>query len=901
LKWIFCAGEQLPVGLVERWSNFPIEAKLENLYGPTEATVYASYYSCNRHSALKHIPIGKPLGNTRLYVLNEHQELLPPGEVGELVLADASLARGYLNRPGFTAEKFLPDPFFPGDRMYRTGDYAKLLPDGNMVYLGRMDSQVKIKGIRIEPGEIEAVLLKHPHISKAAVIDFDDHQGVKYLAAYIVPQKDLTLKELRAYLKKQVPEFMIPSAFFKVDQMPLTASGKLDRKSLPQCGTPIKADNQYIAPRNDLEHQLANDWAQILKLDKIGIDHNFFEMGGDSLRGNLFLARINNRFNVGTAIKDLFDAPTIREFTKLLSRSKTKRYTAVTPVEKKEYYNATSAQKRLFILNQLNKDDTSYNLSMGLIIEGHLDKNRLEQTLKQLAQRHESLRTGFRMQDGEIVQKIEENPGIEMEFFEGKASDDAYIEKILKGEVQLDKTPQEPTHEYVFINPLEKKEYYELSSAQKRLFFLQRFEQITTSYNMPGINKLEGKLDISAFEKAFQALIRHHDTLRTSLEFIHETPVQRIHQQVNFKLQVLKQENKEIQEVFDAFVQPFDLTQPPLLRVAILQLSSTEHLLFHDIHHIIADGTSIVILIEDVVRLYTGEKPHPLKVQYKDFSRWQNTLYETGKIKKQFDYWLNLFAGEIPTLDLPTDFPRPPSLDFEGDYYTFHLEPADTQQFLTLCEEMRATLYMNLLAVLNVLFFKYTGQEDIIVGSGLMGRPHKPLQKIIGMFVNFLAMRNYPKGNKTYWQFFKEVKEQTLNAFENQDVQFEELVRQLNLERDPARNPLFDVTFVVQNFERPTLRVPELSMTPYEMENKTSKFDLTLFTEERENQLFFIFEYAVRLFEKKTIEKIANHFIEIIKQVNRDKHILLKEISISKDLLDAQVGSIENEEGDFQL
>jgi amino acid adenylation domain-containing protein len=443
LKWIFCAGEQLPVGLVERWSDFPIETKLENLYGPTEATVYASYYSCNRHACVKHVPIGKPLGNTRLYVLNEHQELLPPGEVGELVLAGASLARGYLNRPGLTAEKFIPDPFFTGDKMYRTGDYAKLLPEGNMVYLGRMDSQVKIKGVRIELGEIEAVLLKHPDIRKASVIDFDDHQGVKYLAAYIVIQKDLTVKELRAYLKENVPEFMVPSAFFKVEQMPLTASGKLDRKSLPKCGTPIKAGIQYIAPRNDLEHQLANDWANILKLDKIGIDHNFFEMGGDSLRGNLLLARINNRFNAETAIKDLFDAPTIREFTKILSRSKAKKYTSITPVEKKEYYPATSAQKRLFIIHQLHKDDTSYNFAMGMIIEGSLEKERLKNTLKQLVQRHESLRTRFKMQDGEIVQKIEENPGIEMDFFAGEGWDDAYIEKIIKGDIQLSKVPRE--------------------------------------------------------------------------------------------------------------------------------------------------------------------------------------------------------------------------------------------------------------------------------------------------------------------------------------------------------------------------------------------------------------------------------------------------------------------------
>jgi amino acid adenylation domain-containing protein len=900
LKWIFCAGEQLPLNLVETWGSFGPEARLENLYGPTEATVYASYYSCHPQFCPAPVPIGKPLGNTRLYILDEHRQLMPPGAIGELVLAGASLARGYLNRPELTIEKFLPDPFFPGDKMYCTGDYARLLPDGQVVYLGRMDNQVKIKGIRVELEEIESVLLKHPDIREAAVIDRDDPMG-KYLAAYIVSQGTLSLKELRDYLLRKLPEYMVPAAFSQVQHMPLTTSGKLDRKLLPQLGTPLKTGRQYTAPRNQLERQLTQAWAKILKLDKIGIDDNFFEMGGDSLRGNLLLAQINNQFKTETVIKDLFSAPTIRKFTGILSRSKAKEYNPITPGEKKDYYPTSTAQKRLYIIHQLNKDDTAYNLSTGMIIEGQLDKSRLNHTVKHLVQRHDSLRTRFEIRDGEIIQRIEDHTDFEVEFFAGEGWDEKDLDKIIKGDIQLGKSPTGAVDKYVFIEPLEKKEYYEQSSAQKRLFFLQRFEQITTSYNIPGINRVEGKLDISAFEKAFQDLIRRHNTLRTSLEFIDETPVQRIHQQVNFKLQVLQKENKEIHELFDAFVQPFDLTQPPLLRVALIKLSTTEYLLFHDIHHIISDGTSIGILIEDVVRLYSKEKLQPLKVQYKDFSLWQNSLYETGKIKKQMDYWLKLFSGEIPILDLPTDYPRPPRLAFEGDYFTVYLEPGETEKLLTLCEEMRATLYMNLLAVLNVLLFKYTGLEDIIVGSGLMGRPQEALQKIIGMFVNFLAMRNYPKGNKTYWQFFKEVKEHTLDAFENQDVQFEELVQQLNLERDPSRNPLFDVTFVVQNFERPTLRVPELSMTPYEMENKTSKFDLTLFTEERENRLFFYFEYAAQLFEKKTIEKIANHFIEIIKQVNRDKHIFLKEISISKDLLDAQVGSLENEEGDFQL
>jgi amino acid adenylation domain-containing protein len=447
LKWIFSAGEQLPEVLVEKWHKLAIPAKLENLYGPTEATVYASYYSCVYQPYTGPVPIGKPLGNSRLYILDENEGLIPPETVGELYLAGGGLSRGYLNRPGLTGEKFLPDPFFPGGRMYRTGDYAKLLPEGQAVYLGRMDNQVKIKGIRIELDEIEAALLKHPGISEAAVIVQDDPMG-STLVAYIVPREDLTLKELRVFLLEKLPDYMVPSGFFKLDKMPVSSSGKLARKLLPELGTGIEADICYAAPRTEVEHQLVQLWAETLRLDKIGIDHNFFEMGGDSLKGNLFLAKISGPPGTSLMIKDLFEAPTIRKFAELLSRSKITGHKLIAAVEKKDYYPASSAQKRLFVIQRLDHEDISYNLSMGMIIKGRLDKERLHNTIKKLVQRHESLRTRFEIKEGEIVQVIEDNPVFEVEFFEtggqppvavqeGDRWNPQDIEKIIRGDIQL--------------------------------------------------------------------------------------------------------------------------------------------------------------------------------------------------------------------------------------------------------------------------------------------------------------------------------------------------------------------------------------------------------------------------------------------------------------------------------
>jgi iturin family lipopeptide synthetase A len=426
LKWIFSAGEQLPSGLVEKWKDFGLTASLENLYGPTEAAVYASWYTCSRESTPKPVPIGKPLGNTRLYVMDPEHRAVPPGEVGELVLAGGGLAKGYLNRPELTAEKFLPDPYVQGDRMYLTGDYARLLmqeDNGDMVYLGRMDNQVKIRGIRIELGEIEAVILKHPAIRKAAVTAKEDHQGVMYLAAYLQSRTKISLKALRTHLLEHLPVYMLPSYFYTVDRMPMTASGKLDRKSLDRYGVLMEADNQYVPPGTELERQLAHRWADVLNMERIGIDHNFLEMGGDSLKGNLLLTIINNRYGSNLQINDLFEAPTIRQMTRLLTDSDSNDQTGLARMENRDFYPATSAQKRLYILQQLHKDDTSYNFSLGMTVEGDLDKKRLKDTVEKLVQRHDSLRTAFRMQDGTIVQEIKSNPEIDIKFVDYRHRD----------------------------------------------------------------------------------------------------------------------------------------------------------------------------------------------------------------------------------------------------------------------------------------------------------------------------------------------------------------------------------------------------------------------------------------------------------------------------------------------
>ncbi|MCP5047244.1 MAG: non-ribosomal peptide synthetase, partial [bacterium] len=254
------------------------------------------------------------------------------------------------------------------------------------------------------------------------------------------------------------------------------------------------------------------------------------------------------------------------------------------------------------------------------------------------------------------------------------------------------------------------------------------------------------------------------------------------------------------------FVRPFDLSKALLMRSAFIRRFEGNHIWIVDIHHIVSDGTSHAILEEDFIALYNGGEPEPpkLRIQYKDFSLWQNHLFESGGISSQWDYWLKLYddANEIPHLTLPADHKRPPVFTFRGDHYGFKLETEDAARFNSLASRCGGTLYMNILAVLNTLFYLYTGQIDIIIGSGTTGRRHADLQRTMGMFVNTLAMRNQPNGEKTYESFLKEVIDQSIHSFENQDVQFEELVDRLDIHRDTSRNPLFDVSMVVQNFRQ---------------------------------------------------------------------------------------------------
>jgi amino acid adenylation domain-containing protein len=470
---------------------------------------------------------------------------------------------------------------------------------------------------------------------------------------------------------------------------------------------------------------------------------------------------------------------------------------------------------------------------------------------------------------------------------------------------------------FTSIEPAPKQDYYPLSSAQKRLFFICRFDNVGTGYNMPVILKFSGEPDVERYKSAFRLMAARHETLRTSFMMVDDQPVQVVKDFLEPELPVVEIDVRgfsrgDIDRVTEEFVRPFDFSRAPLFRVQIVKALQGEHLLLFDIHHIICDGVSMKNLTREFIRLYSGENPAPLKLQYKDFTVWQNRLYETGEIKKQEEFWLSTFkdARDMAPLNVPTDFPRPDIYSVAGDSYHFGLESEDTQVFKELCRKNGATLFMNLLGALYILLHKYSGQDDIVVGSGVMGRPHDDLMDLIGLFVNMLALRNFPVRDKSCETFLDEVKENAIKAFQNQDVQFEVLTEKLNLERDPSRNPLFDVSFGVLNFNDPGPMEPPAGkkeagqsglMAQYDYQYKINYYDLSFFAQEVGGEIRFKLVYSTALFKPETITAISRHYLEIIRQMSAQPGVKIEDITLTHDVAVLTSAIEDDEESRFEF
>ncbi|OPZ92093.1 MAG: Gramicidin S synthase 2 [Firmicutes bacterium ADurb.Bin419] len=432
------------------------------------------------------------------------------------------------------------------------------------------------------------------------------------------------------------------------------------------------------------------------------------------------------------------------------------------------------------------------------------------------------------------------------------------------------------------------------------MYISYQLDKNSLAYNMPFMVVLEGKIDRAKLEDSLKRLIQRHETLRTSFTQVNGEPVQIIHKDFDFKVDYINGSNKRPEEIMKDFVKAFDLGKAPLLKVGLAELEKDRYLLLADMHHIISDGISLSLFLEELSQLYSGKELEELKLQYRDFSNWQKEFLKTDRLLAQEKYWVDKFKGEIPELNMPLDYKRPLVKSYEGDVIFFEIQEDLKKQIDELARDTGGTLYIVLLAAFNILLSKYSGQEDIIVGSPVAGRPHPDLEKIIGVFINTLAMRNFPRSDLSVRKFIENVRDNSIEAFENQDFQFEKLFDTLNIQRNSNRNPLFDTMFIMQNAGDCNLEFEDIKFKLCENNYKTAKFDIKLEAFEKKQGIEFIMDYCIKLFKRKSMESFAQNYIKVLGEMVKNPEIKIGDLDVSSDNKEELINGFGDDlEGEF--
>ncbi|HEJ9171770.1 TPA: amino acid adenylation domain-containing protein [Serratia marcescens] len=752
---VMCSGEALPATLVAEFYRRLPQAELHNLYGPTEAAVDVTAWHCSREAERVSVPIGRPIANTRIYLLDERGQPVPLGAVGELYIGGVQVARGYLNRPELTAERFLSDPFAPGGRMYRTGDVARYLANGDIEYLGRNDQQVKIRGFRIECGEIEAALATHPAV-REAVVDARAVGDDKRLVAWVVPAADVAEETLAGALRQHVsaalPDYMVPSAWVVVAALPLSPNGKLDRRALPE---PQGAQSQaaYEAPQGEHETLLAAIWRELLNVERVGRHDNFFELGGHSL----LAVRLTNRLQQmewQLPLQVLFANPTLLALAQQLRRTDE----ALPPIEAMPRGAAlplSFAQQRLWFLTQLEGLSETYHIPLALSLRGELDLPAWRQSLDALYARHEALRSRF---------------------------------VTVEGQPQAHILPADAL-------PLT-------------------------------VHDLRGRQDAQS------------------------------------------QARQLAQRLTEA---PFDLTQGPLVRAALIRLADEEHLFLLTCHHIISDGWSTGILLRELGALYgalrrgDADPLPPLPLQYADYAAWQRRYLTPERLAAQAQYWRETLSDAPALLTLPTDRPRPTVQSFSGGEVPIAIDAELTQALRQFSRQHGGTLFMTVLAAWSLVLARMAGQQELVIGTPEANRGRLETESLVGFFVSTLALRIDLRDDPDLPTLIARIRHAVLAARENRDLPFEQVVELVNPPRHLGYTPLFQVMLAWQDGSVRDISLPGLQAESAELGYQIAKYDLTLDLAERDEQISGTLNFATALFDRATAERYGVYLVQVLR------------------------------------
>jgi amino acid adenylation domain-containing protein len=764
----FCSGEILLTDVWRRFCARMPHRRLVNFYGASEMSDDVTWYEPDGTPlAGISVPIGRPIPNVQVYVLDPHLQPVPIAVQGELHVAGACLTRGYLKRPDLTAERFIPNPFSdePGARLYKTGDRARFLADGNLEFLGRVDEQVKLRGYRIEPREIELALEQHSSIRQAVVIAREEVTGDLRLVAYLVINGEVAppLGALRRFLRERLPDHMVPSALVTLDRLPLTPSGKIDRRALPAPDRHRPAlDEGFVAPRTATEALLARIWAQLLVVEQVGAHDSFFELGGHSLLAMQLLSRIHAATRVDVPLLKFFETPTVAHMAEWIDAARpTGRGRApIPPVPRGRRLSASVAQEHLWLLEQAEPHPPSPNISHVWRLTGPLVVAVLDRSVDALIRRHESLRTTFRLVDGRLELAI--------------------------------------------------------ASAMRVPVVLVDLRGLSS----PDAREAEGR-------RLAQAEAR----------------------------------------------QPFDLSREPLVRLRLWRVDEEEHLFLVTMHHIVSDGWSLGIFIRELAAVYAAyadDRPvllAPLSIQYAEFAHWQRQWLHDASLRDQLAYWKLQLRGPLRTRELPTDRPRRYGLIARTTRETFALPRALFEELAALSQRADGTLFMAVLAGFEILLHGYTGEEDMRVATFVANRHRHETEGVIGLFADMVILRTDLGGDPGVREVLRRVRAATLEAYTHADFPFEELVRILERERGLVRASLSRVMVIWQNaalfqsqLAAPPVTFVDIDQRGLSPEATLTTFDIILELREHPDGLTGSCLYDANLFDAGTVRRLLDDF-----------------------------------------
>ena len=774
VRQVIFGGDKLEPSYLKPWvERYPLaDCSLINMYGITETTVHVT---CHKIT-MKDIdtpgisPVGGPLPETELYLLDHHLNHQPVGVTGEIYVGGSGVCCGYLNRAELTAERFIDNPFKHGTSMYRTGDTGRLVAGGGVEYFGRSDFQVQIRGFRIEPGEIEARILAHPDIAEALVIPRTSSSDDMLLVGYLKTRTSahLSQSDLKAWITGFLPDYMVPAHFVHLETFPLTPNGKIDRSALPEPFAHARA-SEKIEAKTEIEQELTLLWSDILGMDDLSTADNFFELGGHSLTATRLCSRINKQFGVKIDLRDFFYSPTIRTQADLVTSAAAIKTSPITPLAKAESYPLSATQRRMWVLDNMEEKLTAYNMTGAFTITGPLDIAVLQQAFLGVCSRHEALRTKFCEIEGEPRQIIQPNP-------------------------------------------------------------------FTNAFSVSDLS--------------------HKDNFSSAAD----------------------RRCKELAATI------FNLTNGPLCFAEVITLGPDNHRLVIVMHHIISDGWSISLMINELSTRYndSGAELAPLDVHFKDFAVWQNQqLLEDGDLVASRTFWHKTFTSEIPLLDLRTDRLRPAVQSFQGKMLRHELPLILLDKAKALAASRNISLFMLLQAVLGTLIYRYNGQTDIVIGAPVNGRVHENTEQMLGFFANTVPFRIRFDATDTVSILLDKIREHSTQAFTHQCYPFDRLVDELEIKRDLSRSPLFDLAMSLTTkdsgfqLELGDCRIVEAPLDP-----EISKFDLTFFFSESDEGITLDLEYSTDLFDEGRMLTMAGHFESLLGSMINQPDAPLEELPI---------------------